>query len=77
MASLTLKASIPAILIVPGMKLVLEAVSPTTGSAVGGVTSSRWSIYGDTEAAAEDLGPPGPYMLVPGPESVAGGDTSV
>jgi hypothetical protein len=34
-----------------GMKIVLEARSPTTDAEVTGVTSSRWAIYGSDESA--------------------------
>jgi hypothetical protein len=33
------------------MKIVLEALSPTTDAAITGVASSRWSIYGYDESA--------------------------
>lgn len=65
----TLTAKVPSITLVEGMILRLEAISPTTGAAIGGVSASRWSIYGKTatEAADLDAQATGPYMLVPGP----------
>jgi hypothetical protein len=68
----TLQASIPPIRLVPGMIVKLEAINPTTGAAITGVTASRWAIYGseiadDTVQKAE---PAGPYILVPGPKNI-------
>jgi hypothetical protein len=65
----TLHEGFPDIPIEPGMRLRLNAVSPTTGNAVAGVTASVWSIYGrDTSGAplpdvvplytAEEIGEP-------------------
>jgi len=51
----TLTAKIPSITIVEGLILKLEAVSPTTGAAVSGVSASRWSIYGQGLGLAGDL----------------------
>jgi hypothetical protein len=68
MATVTLQTGIPAILLVAGMKVTVEAISPTTGSAVTTVGISGWSIYG-TQTEAEDVTqlPIGPFMFVPGP----------
>lgn len=46
MATYTLQAPLPDIALASGMKLKLEAISPTTGAAVSGVTCSAWAIYG-------------------------------
>lgn len=70
----TLTASIPPVLIIPGMQLKLEAIDPASGLAVTGVTSSQWAIYGDTEDDATGDTESGPFMLVPGPTPV--GDAS-
>lgn len=42
----TLLAPMPEANLVSGMKLRLEAIDPTTGATVTGVTSSNWAIYG-------------------------------
>lgn len=42
----TLIAPFPDIAIGAGMRLRLEAIDPTTGAAVTGVTASEWAIYG-------------------------------
>lgn len=42
----TLRAGAPNVAIRPGMRLVVEAIHPTTGADVAGVTCTRWSIYG-------------------------------
>lgn len=54
------KTGFPNIPLTAGMKIRLEARSPTTEAAVTGVTSSLWSIYGSdlSEAATEPLVPP-------------------
>lgn len=46
MAHHTLQAGAPNLPLKGGMKLVLEAIDPTTDAAVAGVTCSRWSIFG-------------------------------
>lgn len=63
----------PPLVLTQGMKLILQAINPTTGAAVTGVTCSRWSIYGspvDVSTVAGGAYNPGPFMLVPGPDSV-------
>lgn len=70
MTAFTLQAGTPAIQLAGGMILRLEAISPTTGAAITGVTSSAWAIYGvDDSDATGDL-TSGPFMLVPGPVPV-------
>jgi len=64
----TLQAGAPNLPLGPGIKLVLEAVNPTTDAAVAGVVVTRWTIYGDDESA----GPPldeGPYEPFEIPQS--------
>lgn len=73
MATLTLKASIPAIRLVPGMELRLEAIDASSGAAVSGVKATRWAIYGDDEGGDNTVTESGPYMLVPGPVPVETG----
>lgn len=41
----------PAIRLASGMKLKLEAIDPTTGAAVTGVTATDWAIYGENVSA--------------------------
>ena len=47
MATYQLKASMAPVVVLPNMYLRLEAIDPTTGNAVGGVTCDNWAIYGD------------------------------
>jgi hypothetical protein len=42
----TLQAGIPDADMKSGMKLKLEAINPTTGAAITGVTATAWAIYG-------------------------------
>jgi hypothetical protein len=66
----TLDAGIPQIALPGGYVVKFEAISPTTGAAITGVTVNTISIYGyDRAASASDAAPGGPYMFVPGPES--------
>jgi len=53
------KTGFPNIPLTAGMKLRLEARSPTTDAAVTGVTSSLWSIYGNdqSEGLLQDVVP--------------------
>lgn len=72
MATYTLTAPTPEIVMVAGMQLRLEAIDPTTGDPVLGVTASAWSIYGDDMDDGEVAESPftaGPFMLTPGPDS--------
>lgn len=48
----TLQAPMPTLRMVAGMKLRLQAIDPTTGLAVSGVTVAAWTIYGDVDAGA-------------------------
>lgn len=54
MTAYTLQAPIPAIPVVEGMILKLEAVSPTTALPVAGVTATEWAIYGVNVSAEPD-----------------------
>lgn len=56
MAHHTEQTGFPAIPLRGGMKIRLEARSPTTDAAVTGVTSTLWAIYGYDESE----GPPEP-----------------
>ena len=51
----------------PGMQIVLEAIDPTTGLAVSGVTVSAIGILATGDAPSTGTGDFGPFMLVPGP----------
>ena len=51
----------------PGMQIVFEAISPTTGAAVTGVTVSAIGILASGEGTNVGTGDFGPFMLVPGP----------
>lgn len=61
MTAFTLKSGFQDAPLRPGLQLVLEAIDPTTGLAVAGVTSSRWSIYGSTGPANLKLTDEVPY----------------
>lgn len=71
MTVFTLRAGFPEIELIPGMKLVLETVSPTTGAAITGVTTTAWAIYGDdlSQEGVELVG--GSFLLTPAPETAA------
>lgn len=56
MAHHTEQVGFPAIPLQPGMRLKLEALSPTTDAAVAGVTCSRWSVYGYDQSPGPDEG---------------------
>lgn len=47
MADYTLAEGFPELPLIAGMVLKLEAINPTTGATVAGVTASKWAIYGD------------------------------
>jgi hypothetical protein len=57
-------------------RIDVEALDPTTGDPVDGVTVTVVDIYADVTNPPGDLGGPGggfgvvsPFMLVPGPEA--------
>lgn len=69
MATDQLLAPLPSIILAPGMKVRFEAVDPTTGAAVAGVTVKSMSVVGPkTDVTLDELGA-GPFLLVPGPEA--------
>lgn len=47
MSDYTLHEGFPSIRLQEGMQLRLNAIDPTTGDEVSGVSATRWSIYGD------------------------------
>lgn len=55
MAHQTLQAGAPNLPLRGGMRLVLEAINPTTDAEVAGVTITRWSIYGHDESDGPPL----------------------
>lgn len=66
MADYTLQTGLPNLPLKAGMKLKLEAISPTTGLAITGVTVTDWAIYA-YDVASGGVGEFGPFMLVSGP----------
>lgn len=71
MATQVLMASMPIVELAPGFRLVLEAISPTTGLPVTGVKVSAIGVTA-TDLSGEsggggDVANFGPFMLVPGP----------
>ena len=67
MAAPPLESSFPQAELEPGMIVVFEAVNPTTGAAVTGVTVSAIGMLVTGEGARAGEGTFGPFMLVPGP----------
>lgn len=66
MADYTLHEGFPALRVQQGMVIRLNAISPTTGLAVAGVTASTWSIYGEDDSDEPDTGEPGlPVLILP------------
>ncbi len=53
----------------PGMQIVFEAISPTTGAAITGVTVSAIGILASGEGQNVGTGDFGPFMIVPGPQA--------
>lgn len=49
------------------MQIVFEAIDPTTGATVSGVTVSAITIYPEGASAQQEQGTFGPFMFVPGP----------
>ena len=60
MSDYTLHEGFPSIRLQDGMVVRLNAIDPTTGNVVTGVTSSLWSIYGDDNS--DDLTPGTPIV---------------
>lgn len=70
MTFFTEEADMPWIELPTGYYFALEAVDPTAGTAVTGVSVSQVAVYGD-QAAGQDVDVNiGPYQLVPGPVPV-------
>jgi len=67
MAAPPLESSFPQADLEPGMIVVFEAISPTTGAAITGVTVSAIGMLVTGEGAAIGQGDFGPFMMVPGP----------
>ena len=67
MAHQTLQAGAPNLPLRSGMKLVLEAINPTSDASVAGVVCTRWSIYGYDVSDADVAESLAPFMYVPGP----------
>ena len=65
MAHNTDKVGFPNIPLRAGMVLKLEARDPTTDAEVGGVSATRWSIFGDDQSAPSQPQPAGPVLIVP------------
>lgn len=73
MATTQALAPIPELALAPGMKLVFEALDPTTSLAVAGVTVERVSIAGDvTGDAVVEIG----MHNLMAPATPAGGSSS-
>jgi len=64
----TLDAGLPEITLPGGFVVKFEAISPTTGLAISGVSVSAISIYGyQADDSESDVPVPAPYLFVPGP----------
>lgn len=51
--------------LVPGLRVKLEAISPTTDAEVAGVSATRFSIYGYDESDEPDNEEPTPILILP------------
>jgi hypothetical protein len=72
MPNLKLQAGMPAVEMAGGSSFVFEAISPSDGTSVTGVTVSDVAIYGrDVTDDAGTLEQPGPFQWVPGAEQTA------
>jgi len=69
MAAPPLESSFPQADLEPGMQVVFEAIDPTTGAAVTGVTVSAIGMLVSGQGANVGEGTFGPFMLVPGPKA--------
>ena len=68
MAELT--APMPSLPLKNGMRVVFEAIDPTTGDPIAGVIVSIASLYVmDEKLEADTPTAAGPFMMTPGPES--------
>lgn len=72
MAGTPLISVAPGLTMLAGMYLQFEAIDPTTGIAVSGVTVRSVAVYGrDISESSVIQETAGPFMLVPGPDSVS------
>lgn len=62
----TLKAGTPGLMLYPGYIVAFEAINPTTGAAVTGVTVGSIAIFGRDENEGDATASSGPLWLVPG-----------
>lgn len=70
MATDQLMAPLPKLILGPGCSIIMEALDPTTGAPIAGVTVSGLSIYGDDVGPSDTLElVAGPFMLVPGEDA--------
>ncbi len=77
MAAYTLMAPCPQLPLPAGSIIRLQAVDPSTGAAVSGVTVSNVVVYGENLVAGAGGTGSGPYMLVPGPGAVVVSDEPI
>ena len=67
-----LVASMPVLPLTGDCVVRFEAINPSTGVAVSGVTISQATIYAvDVDGDSADAVDSGPFMLVPGPTPAA------
>ncbi len=52
-----------------GCTVVFEAINPTTGAAVTGVTISNALLRVDYAGGGDGSSGPGPFLLIPGPSA--------
>lgn len=70
-----LLATMPVLPLTPGCVVRFEAIDPTTGVPVSGVTVSLATIFAtDLTGDETGLGNSGPFMLVPGPGAASTND---
>lgn len=65
MTHFTEQAGFPAYPLVPGVRVVLEARSPTTDTEVSGVSATRFTINGYDEFEEDQVDPPTPILILP------------
>lgn len=63
------QASFPMIELKPGQRVVFEAIDPTTGGTITGVTVSDIAIAARGQNVGSGSFTVGPFMLVPGPNA--------
>jgi hypothetical protein len=64
MANAELLSPLAEATLVGGFMVKLEAIDPTTGAAVTGVTVTRFALYGDTMSGTDDGGGSAPVDQV-------------